>query len=203
MTHEKEIVRWSKLPDNTSVWWKDKLRDWTLTTRAMWCSEDKYIVNDEFAKTRRAFVDGKLIQQKILWSDDCPKSFTRGWHDYNTDDSNNINGSHNGTKAIYRIRPEPMFKSGDWIKNRNFTEPFQADEAWIEKRSGGNTNKTDWNEDFSLWEPKVGEWIIYPVWMGMSEKNQYTVREYKTDMRDHVGITPLEFIKQLKAENNA
>ena len=110
-THSNEIIRWAGCEDDTVVWFQ--LRNdhkWTQTRNPAFHSDCKYVVNDEFANERMYFVDGGKIQKKVLWSDGCPAHWSREWHDYDPDDSNNIDGSHNGTKTIYRIKPKAVYK---------------------------------------------------------------------------------------------
>ncbi len=111
MTHELEINRWAKLPDGTKVWSRCKSGSaWDKMSCPAFHKDNLYIVDDEFANERMHFLDGVKIQSKILWSDDCPSTWNREWTDFDTNDSNNINGSHNGTKTIYRIKPTMVKK---------------------------------------------------------------------------------------------
>ncbi len=110
-THSDEMIRWAGCEDGTGVWYQlRKNCEWKKTRNPSFQVDCKYVVDDEFANERMHFIDGVKIQQKILWRDDCPKDWNREWHDYDTDDSNNINGSYNGTEAIYRIKPKTVFK---------------------------------------------------------------------------------------------
>ena len=78
MTHQKEIIRWANSPDGTRVWCKEQYTNhqWILTNNAKWFTTQIYIVNDEYAKLRKAQTDGKIIQTSdeltaggVQWSD--------------------------------------------------------------------------------------------------------------------------------------
>lgn len=62
MTHEKEIVYWSKRPDNTKVWCKTTNGRWILQNEVHWSKGLTYIVEDRWAELRKAVADGKTIQ---------------------------------------------------------------------------------------------------------------------------------------------
>ena len=108
--HKSEIIRLANSPQDTYVWFKQEGFGWCRLAAVVWGPENKYIVDDEFAEIRKAFVDGKQIQHKILWADNCPKGWNRDWVDYNCRDSNMINGYYNGTKQIYRVKVEKEYR---------------------------------------------------------------------------------------------
>ncbi len=111
MVHEKEMIRWAKSKEDTRVWYQIIGRkNWRSLSSPAFSKDCRYVVDDEFAEIRKAFIDGEKIQMKILWANNCSDNFNREWTDYDTDASNNINGSYNGTKAIYRIKPRIVKK---------------------------------------------------------------------------------------------
>jgi hypothetical protein len=57
MTHEKEIVRFSKCQDGTYVWAKYNNYSWVLVKNPEWSKEGTYIVDDEYAEVRKFAVD--------------------------------------------------------------------------------------------------------------------------------------------------
>ncbi len=199
MTHEKEMVRLSKCEDGTKVWIFMPGNGWKKYSNTAWDKDYKYIVDDEFAKIRMKYIDGIKIQSKVLWSDDCPGLLTKGWRDWEGDPQI-IDGSYNGAKEIYREAPVCMFSAGDWVFNNKHNAVFKADEAWTKERPGGNTCKTGCDEDFELWEPKVGEWIIYEIWIDKNTTG-YKIMKYVDSMRRHSGLAPLEFTRELMDEN--
>ncbi len=104
MAHKyaKEMHRWADSPNGTGVWTKnDVLAEWFLTNYPEWAAGD-YIVDDEFAIVRKAQAEGRLIQANIQWQSNCPETFERGWNDFDGE----VKGDHNGTKVVYRIKPE-------------------------------------------------------------------------------------------------
>ena len=94
MIHEKEIKYWAKHPDGTKVWHKytheDKL--WELEEFTYWKKDEIYIIDDEWAKLRKAQVDGKTIQMLDRGSNiDLPKDWwkTSFYKIYKTGSPNN------------------------------------------------------------------------------------------------------------------
>ncbi len=103
MAHKyaKEIHKWAESPDGTGVWVRNNvLAEWGFTFFPSWGTGD-YIVDDTFATIRKAQAEGKPIQANIQWESHCPETFTRGWSDFEGE----VDGDHNGTKVIYRIKP--------------------------------------------------------------------------------------------------
>ncbi len=64
MTHEKEIKFWAEHKDGTKVWVKFDDTGWKLENFPCWMSANMYIVDDEWAKLRKANADGAIVQYK-------------------------------------------------------------------------------------------------------------------------------------------
>ena len=63
MKHKKEIKRWANSPDGTKVWVKiDTKQGWVPLVSPSFIKENVYIVDDEYATMRKAFMDGVTIQ---------------------------------------------------------------------------------------------------------------------------------------------
>ncbi len=110
--HKAEIIRWANCPAGTEVWTRHKNSEskfWYLVSSANWNEDRFYIVNDDYASVRKMFTDGKSIEAKILWGNKDDK-----WSEYTTDDSGNINGFYNGTKMIFRIKPDEPVYYWEW-----------------------------------------------------------------------------------------
>lgn len=62
--HKDEIIRWAKCPNGTEIWHRHKGdKKWLKTDEPNWYPTKIYIVDDEFAELRKAYADGKTIQQ--------------------------------------------------------------------------------------------------------------------------------------------
>ena len=64
MKHKKEIERWADCPDGTCVWMKLDLSTWELILYPSWRIGATFIVDDDWAKVRKAKVDGKDIEMR-------------------------------------------------------------------------------------------------------------------------------------------
>ncbi len=202
-----EVIKWFVDNPDKGVWGKFK-EDWTLHTAPHFCIQDKYVQNDKHVEARKWKVDGRQLQRRTLWGDNC--SFNKEWEDY--DKSNPIYLHHNGTEVEYRIKPEESaFKIGDWVittlneiiqVNRvcSSTELFLGNSKryiHVDGSCGTTIN------DIKLWKPTEGEWCVF--W---NLGNSYIIRPYLNSHDDYhyenVSVTgwrhiaPLEFIKTLK-----
>ena len=59
MKHEKEIKRWGECKDGTAVWYKTEYTNWAKTTNPLWSIKTTYIVDDEWAKIAKQFIDDR------------------------------------------------------------------------------------------------------------------------------------------------
>ncbi len=64
MTYSKEIKRWADSPDGTKVWKKfnNLDKEWLIAHNPFSESDTIYIVDDGYAKLRKAQIDGKAIE---------------------------------------------------------------------------------------------------------------------------------------------
>ena len=122
MTHEKEIIRWANCPDGTPGWYKTKYTDWAKTTNPLWSIKTIYILDDGWAKIRKAYTDGKTIEYYV------------GRHKW----QEIANPCWDDNIERYRIKPEPVYewqwvwedKSGVFhITNRYYTNRTKAAES--------------------------------------------------------------------------
>ena len=125
-----------------------------------------YIINDEFVEIRKALAEGKTIQFNFGNFGVNKEDFLNVWKDLNL---------HIGiladrtTPKNYRVKPEePKFQVGDWIVNSRFPKlPFQVSKDWLAhiintgRTIGGNTKETGDLKNFSLWQPKKGDWCWF------------------------------------------
>ena len=65
MTHEKEICYWARHIDGTPVWVRLK-DEWKLQKIPIWITNAKYIVDNKWAKLRKAQIDGKQLQYNYI-----------------------------------------------------------------------------------------------------------------------------------------
>lgn len=99
MTHEKEINRWSRCSDGTRVWFKGK-GEWSLTIAPSWRPSVIYIVDDEWAKLRKAREDGIQLQHR---------QGNTGYHDVDLTDWECTNPED------WRIKPKKPEYEWQWL----------------------------------------------------------------------------------------
>ena len=125
MTHEAEIKYWATHEDGTKVWYKTDENVWIDTSCPSWIPNMEYIVNNEWAKLRKAQADGKQLQRRVPnhfgrtiaernefteWEDDTLDIFTPDYLD-----------------AHWRIKPEEVYE-WQWVCQREdgtFFIPFK------------------------------------------------------------------------------
>ncbi len=104
MTHKKEIIRWSNTPDDTLVWVKTE-RGWELNSMPLWEPNRQYIIDDKYAKLRKAQVDGATIQMRFkteaIWKD-------WGWKDWGCAD-------WSLPPEAYRVKPKVAVNKWQFI----------------------------------------------------------------------------------------
>jgi len=104
MKHSREIIRWAESPDGTKIWIKNKnFKEWTLKYHAMWNPESTYIVDDEWAEIRKAFIDGKTIELK----------FDEEW---GCSVITNVQKFDGDGIELYRIKPDEPVYEWQWIR---------------------------------------------------------------------------------------
>ncbi|OQX82751.1 MAG: hypothetical protein B6D63_07235 [Candidatus Latescibacteria bacterium 4484_7] len=62
MYWEHEIKYWAEHPDGTKIWARPQSEDWLILGIPGWAPDVIYIVNDEWAKLRKANADGESLQ---------------------------------------------------------------------------------------------------------------------------------------------
>jgi len=198
-TKHKEIIKWWLDNPEKGVWFQNYKSDkWHLSYKPAFIELDTYVQNDKHAKARKWKADGKQLQRRTLWNDNC--NFNKSWNDY--DKSNTISTNHNGTEVEYRIKPnEPKLKAGDWvIDNGNTnTEICQIRQIMLD------CSVDDFDTRFKLWKPTKDEWCVF--W---NDNTSYIIDEFKDMTADNINyvrkgnpiaytnIAPLEFALTLK-----
>ncbi len=94
----KEIKRWVKAPNGTEVWWRnEKETEWIRKDNVLFYNNMIYVVDDEWAELRKAQIDGKQLQKKVLNE--------HTWTNNILDEENMIYSS----PSNWRIKPEIEF----------------------------------------------------------------------------------------------
>jgi len=199
--HGKVIGWWIENSDK-GVWVQNYKSDkWYLSHKPAFIRFDTYVQNDKHAEARKWKADGKQLQRRTLWDDNC--NFDKSWNDY--DKSNTISTNHNGTEVEYRIKPnEPTFKVGDWVVHSqgNFLIKEMPNEDEIEFLSScDNSVRID---ACKLWKPTKGEWCVFwdnndtsyyidKVFGNINDSNPMDI-----DRCIYDNVAPLEFALTLK-----
>ena len=141
------------MPEGQQAWFD------TLRSEIDWSIKGTYVINDNYVQLRIALTEGKQIQYNpLLYCHDR-------WEDVT-----NFNPSESSSTRNYRIKPEfsTEFKVGNWIVNSEFPKsPFQVSKDWLDhiintgRTIGGNTKETGDLKNFSIWQPKAGEWCWF------------------------------------------
>ena len=102
-----------------------------------------FIINDEYVEFRKALAEGKTVQYNFGSFGQHKQDFPNVWKDLNL-----LIGilSDRAHPENYRIKPEPIFKTGDWV--------------YIPELDG---NPCEYREDLCClglkkWEPRADEW---------------------------------------------
>lgn len=115
----------------------------------MWeCEYDNYIINDEYVEFRKAQVEGKTIQvlDKYIAKGNNGEYFVKGATD-----------SFCYPVAAYRIKPEPPFKVGDYVRHPD-NYIFIANEDFIR-----DLTEIESSERWTLWTLESAsddEWVV-------------------------------------------
>ena len=143
-----EQYQWSAMYDESDVF---KERDVPYDIKSI-------VINDEFVEFRKALAEGKSVQMlcrydkmEPIWDDMTEVIKSIGFVD---------------VKENYRIKPEePKFKVGDWVVEIHSTTKAQVLELF------GNQIRVKFcypdaiittdSSDFSLWQPKKGDWCWF------------------------------------------
>ena len=122
-----------------------------------------YVINDKFVEIRKALAEGKTVQYNFGNYGINRKDFPDSWKDL--DQSIGILADR-ACSENYRIKPEePKFKVGDWVVEIHSTTKAQVLELF------GNQIRVKFcypdaiittdSSDFSLWQPKKGDWCWF------------------------------------------
>ena len=63
--HKLEMQRYASSQEGTEVWYKHDNGAWRLVSNPFWNEDITYIIDDEWAKLRKAQIDGKTIERRI------------------------------------------------------------------------------------------------------------------------------------------
>ena len=118
--HRDEIIRWAKSPAGTNVWLKKSTADvWYDSIIPTWGDNVEYVLDDEWADIRKAFIDGETIQyynkELGIWSDTLNR------------DASAFAGRR---VEMYRIKPKPVYEWQCYFR-RCITEPFTLTEEYF------------------------------------------------------------------------
>ncbi len=139
MIHELEMVRWAQSKEGTRVWYRDKHASrWSMSPicTPSFHPSAQYVVDDEYAEIRKAFLDGKTIQVKTEVCDWRTVSKTESVHRF--DGVNEESDFYYSEK--YRIAPKEVYKyqmlykmhkNGTYILTDSFYESEAAFESSV------------------------------------------------------------------------
>ena len=102
-----------------------------------------YVIADEYVEFRKALAEGKTVQYNFGSFGQHKQDFPNVWKDLNLSIGILSDRAH---PENYRIKPEPIFKTGDWV--------------YIPELDG---NPCEYREDLCClglkkWEPRADEW---------------------------------------------
>ena len=122
---------------NSNAWWNNEPWDYSPDFITA------IIINDEYVEFRKALAEGKTIQFNFGNSGQHKQDFPNVWKDLNLSIGILSDRAH---PENYRIKPEPIFKTGDWV--------------YIPELDG---NPCEYREDLCClglkkWEPRADEW---------------------------------------------
>lgn len=59
--HSAEIIAWARRKEGTKVWCKRKGdKHWVLQKSPSWDPQNKYVIDDDFAETRKEHIDKEM-----------------------------------------------------------------------------------------------------------------------------------------------
>ena len=114
MLHEKEIIKWSTMPDYTKVWYRSNgnhiASKWKIAKNPGWLPTCLYIVDNIFAPLRMQQADGIRIE-----FNQCPEGNLSSWNEV-------IYINMEDDIHQYRIRQPKAITKWQWImKDENNT----------------------------------------------------------------------------------
>ena len=122
---------------NSNAWWNNEPWDYSPDFITA------IIINDEYVEFRKALAEGKTVQYNFGSFGQHKQDFPNVWKDLNLSIGILSDRAH---PENYRIKPEPIFKTGDWV--------------YIPELDG---NPCEYREDLCClglkkWEPRADEW---------------------------------------------
>ena len=174
----KDAINWFYSKSDQEIWfWFHEDEGWKLTNTPSWHRGVKYVINDDKAEIRKAFIDGKQIEVAVIDGGYRPASDL----DVRTLSAN-----------ILRIKPiKPNFTIGDYITTgKPNATPFLCKADWMSKLD------IDSYDLFAKWIPADTE----PVWAWDNHNDGYMVMEYGRIQLNYDNIAP--FTEQLPDKSN-
>ena len=110
------------------------------------------IIDDEYIEFRKAFAEGKTVQEQDY--------FSKEWRDMKTDDFHCA--SHMRYEGVYRIKPEvPKFKVGDWVVHNGVAKRVTKVVDGLIDSLDNQVAVIMKDESLELWEPKEGDFCWF------------------------------------------
>ena len=91
---------------NSNAWWNNEPWDYSPDFITA------IIINDEYVEFRKALAEGKTVQYNFGSFGQHKQDFPNVWKDLNLSIGILSDRAH---PENYRIKPEPIFKTGDWV----------------------------------------------------------------------------------------
>lgn len=141
-----------------SIGWEGWEEDKIFNTSIEY-DKTQFIINDEYVEFRKALAEGKTVQYN---------SFMQYYNRW--DDIKSIKPSKKDSVKNYRIKSEPRFKVGDWVRDLKSNSIAKVisnigdTELFIESKCGKTHIDSSCNttiRDLELWKPKPGEWCWF------------------------------------------
>jgi len=176
ITKHGEVIKWFRDNMEKGVWYKTYKSDWVMLEEPSFHIEDYYAQNDEYAHIRKAQIDGKVIECKLVCSD----------AHFMWCSSSSLPDIYKEDISSLRIKPEePKFKVGDWV--------VYPDGETIRQVQPNSMLDGKSNAEYNLWEPKEDEWVIYK---DKEFGNQWNIIQFHKGYIDK--YYPTEYIKQIE-----
>ena len=109
------------------------------------------VIDDEYFELRKAFAEGKTVQEQDY--------FSKQWRDMKTDDFHSASDLQ--YEGVYRIKPDVhKFKVGDWVVHNGVIKQVTKAVDGLIDSLDNQVAVIMKDESLELWEPKEGEWCI-------------------------------------------